>query len=112
MSLKDAWRDAFPTPAAERIIRYMLDTWQKVAARRLEAFSWKQSEPRLTLTFKDQLRDGAREVGLEWPAFHRHLRMGSTPEVLDGKAAIHCRLQTRGCAFDGARRQARGAARS
>lgn len=64
MRLKDEWRDAFPSPAAERVIRYMLDTWQKTAARRLEAFSWSQKEPRLTLTFKDQLRDGARDVGL------------------------------------------------
>ena len=54
----------------------------------------------------------ASEQPVEWPAFHRHLRMGTTPEVLDGKAAIHCRVQARGRAFDGARRQARGAARS
>ena len=64
MSLKDAWREAFPAQSAAQVVRYLLSTWTQVAARRLQHFSWSQPEPKLTLTFKQILSDNAHDVGL------------------------------------------------
>lgn len=44
MSLKDAWREAFPAQSAGRVVEYMLATWNELAARKLYHFSWAQTE--------------------------------------------------------------------
>ncbi len=30
---------------------------------------------------------------LEWPAFYRHLRMGTIPEVSNGETTVYCGVQ-------------------
>ena len=64
MSLKDAWREAFPAQSATRVIEYLLSTWNEVAARKLFHFSWQQHEPKLTLALKQILKDNAHDVGI------------------------------------------------
>ncbi len=65
MSLKDAWREAFPAQSAGRVVEYMLATWNELAARKLYHFSWAQTEPKLTLALKEILKDNAHTVGLQ-----------------------------------------------
>lgn len=64
MNPRDAWRDAFPAESAKKVVAYVIDTWNDLAARRLPAFSWSEREPTLTLTLKDMLKDNSRAAGL------------------------------------------------
>ena len=64
MSLKDAWRDAFPAESARAVVAYVMEMWKQTAAKQVPAFSWEQKEPVLTQKFKTVLRDDARAAGL------------------------------------------------
>lgn len=64
MNPRDAWREAFPAESAQKVVAYVISTWNELAERRLPAFSWAQHEPVLTLTLKDMLKDNSRAAGL------------------------------------------------
>jgi len=64
MSLKDAWREAFPAESARKVVAYVLKSWAQTAARKVPAFTWTVDEPDLTQTLTDVLRSGSRAAGL------------------------------------------------
>lgn len=64
MSLKDAWREAFPLESAREVVAFILTTWNQTAARKVPAFTWQVSEPDLTQALTDVLRSHSRAAGL------------------------------------------------
>jgi hypothetical protein len=64
MSLKHAWRDAFPAQSAHAVVTYLLASWTQTAARKVPDFTWAIDEPGLTQTLTDVLRAGSRAAGL------------------------------------------------
>ncbi|MEY2117261.1 hypothetical protein [Rhodanobacter sp. FW106-PBR-R2A-1-13] len=64
MSLKEAWREAFPAESARKVVTYLLMSWTKTATRKVPDFTWAVGEPDLTQTLTDVLRDGSRAEGL------------------------------------------------
>lgn len=64
MSLKDAWKQAFPAATAQQVVAHVLSTWQDLADLKSPHFCWAVKEPDITSRMKEALDDTAHAVGL------------------------------------------------
>lgn len=64
MSVRDAWREAFPEQAARDVVTYVVNTWQALTAEHNPHLNWGLKEPDITKRFKQHLENGAEDAGL------------------------------------------------
>ena len=70
MSVRDAWREAFPAVAARVVLAYVVDCWRQVSRQQSPHFAWALNEPAITKRFRKHLAVGSDNAGLtgHWSA--------------------------------------------
>lgn len=64
MSVRDAWRSAFPQQRAQEVVAFVTGLWHTRAGMNDPYFGWHLREPDITTRFKQRLELAAEEAGL------------------------------------------------
>ncbi len=76
MNVRDAWRSAFPQQSAREVVAYVVNMWDKLAAKTGEHFGWHLNEPDITKRFKQRLEDGSDAAGFTGAWMAENVSMG------------------------------------
>lgn len=81
VSMRNAWRSAFPQQRAQEVVAFIVREWQVRSSANDPHFTWSLREPDITTRFKQRLELAADDAGLTGVWMAENVSMQFDPET-------------------------------